>query len=149
MSDTSAVVAAMVDVLRTALPEVDAWDTAGYLPAITTQRVALVATALGHSDAGYLTSAGWMRVVHRPRFEFWVRVDMGDAAGCVTTARDIGYRAMRALVAADGAGYTLLGGEGAETFTAAVDELPLGKVGTEIPFFRCTLTASVWQKEAV
>jgi hypothetical protein len=148
MSDTSAVVADMVDVLRAALPEVDSWDVAGYTPAITTQGVALIATALGHSDSGYMYSAGWMQVVHRMRFEFWVRYDTGNPGPCITTARDLGYRAMRALVAADvTGGYTLMAADSGEAMGASVDPTPL--VVGELPFLRCVLTVPVWQKETV
>ena len=50
MSDVSAIVAALVETLQAALPEVDSASTAGYLPAIDTQSAALIATALGHTE---------------------------------------------------------------------------------------------------
>ncbi|MBK9462261.1 MAG: hypothetical protein IPN94_23280 [Sphingobacteriales bacterium] len=150
MSDVSTQVAALVATLQAALPEIDSASTAGYLPAIDTQSVALIATALGHTDDGYIYSMGWMHAVHRVRLEFWVKFDVGDTATGIALVRDIGYRAMRALVAQDGAGgYTLYATEGGAAMTGAVDPTPLDPGNSGIPFLRYTLTVAVMQKEVV
>lgn len=150
MSEVGAQVEALVATIAAALPEVDSASTAGYLPAIETQRVALIATAFGHADEGYVYSMGWLHVVHRPRLEFWVKFDVGDAETCIALARNIGYRAMRAVVAGDGSGgYTLFTtGEGAG-MTGAVDPTPLDPGNSGIPYLRYTLTVPVMQKEVV
>lgn len=150
MSDVSTQVDALVATLQAALPEIDSASSAGYLPAIDTQRVALIATALGHTDDGYIYSMGWMHAVHRVRLEFWVKFDVGDTATGIALVRDIGYRAMRALVAQDGAGgYTLYAAEGGTAMTGAVDPTPLDPGNSGIPFLRYTLTVAVMQKEVV
>lgn len=150
MSNVSDVVGALVDALQAALPEVDTASVAGYLPAIDTQSVALIATALGHTDDGYIYSMGWLHAVHRVRLEFWIKFDVGDAATCISLARDIGYRAMRALVAGDGAaGYTLYAADGGASMTGAVDPTPLDPGNSGIPYLRYTLTVAVMQKEIV
>lgn len=150
MSDVSAIVAALVETLQAALPEVDSASTAGYLPAIDTQSAALIATALGHTDDGYIYSMGWLHGVHHVRLEFWVKFDVGNAGPCIALARDIGYRAMRALVAQDGAaGYTLYAAGGGAAMTGAVDATPLDPGNSGIPFLRYTLTVAVMQKEVV
>lgn len=150
MSDVSAQVAALVATLEAGLSDIDYASTAGYLPAIDTQGVALIATALGHADDGFYYSAGWLHVVHRVRLEFWVKFDVGNASACIALARDIGYRAMRVLVAADvTGGYTLVAsGEGA-AMTGNVDPTPLDPGNSGIPFIRYTLTVPVMQKETV
>jgi hypothetical protein len=150
MSEVSAQVAAIVSTIEAGLPEVDSASTAGYLPAVDTQNVALIATALGHADDGYYYSAGWMHVVHRVRLEFWVKFDVGDAATCIALTRNIGYRAMRALVAADvTGGYTLAASGDGAVMTGSVDPTPLDPGNSGIPFLRYTLTVPVMQKETV
>jgi hypothetical protein len=68
----------------------------------------------------------------------------------IALVRDIGYRAMRALVAQDGAGgYTLYATEGGAAMTGAVDPTPLDPGNSGIPFLRYTLTVAVMQKEVV
>lgn len=145
MATATTVAEAVVAVIDAALSEVDAASTADYLPAVESQKVALIATALGHADEGHVYSAGWMHVIHRLRLEFWTKVDQGDVATCVTRARDAGYRAMRALVAGDvTSGYTLAS---QNTMTYAVD--PQVVVVGDIPYFRGVLTVAVMQKETV
>ena len=150
MSDVNTIVQALVTTLQAALPEVDAASVAGYLPAIDTQSVALIATALGHSDDAYIYGYGYMHAVHRVRLEFWTKFDVGAQETCIALTRAIGYRAMRALVAGDlVGGYTLQAGEGAAVMTGAVDPTPLDPGNSGIPFLRYTLTVSVMQKEVV
>lgn len=150
MSDVSAQVAALVATLEAGLSDIDYASTAGYLPAVDTQSVALIATALGHADEGYYYSQGWMHVVHRVRLEFWVKFDVGNTATCIELARNIGYRAMRILVAADvTGGYTLVANGEGTAMTGAVDPTPLDPGNSGIPFLRYTLTVPVMQKESV
>jgi hypothetical protein len=150
MSDVDTQVAALVATLEAGLPEVDSASTAGYLPAVDTQSIALIATALGHADEAYYTSAGWMQVVHRVRLEFWVKFDVGNAEACITLARNIGYQAMRVLVAADvTGGYMLHAPAHGTGMTGNVDPTPLDPGNSGIPFLRYTLTVPVMQKETV
>ena len=110
----------------------------------------LLLSALGHTDDGFIYSMGWMHAVHRVRLEFWVKFDVGNVATGIALVRDIGYRAMRALVAQDGAGgYTLYAAEGGAAMTGAVDATPLDPGNSGIPFLRYTLTVAVMQKEVV
>lgn len=148
MATVSEVVEAVVGVIVAALPEIDEWDTAQYLPAVETQQIALIATALGHTDEGYVYSAGWMQVTHRLRLELWTKLDQGDIETGIQRARDAGYRAMKALVAADvGGGYTLAAAGTGVAMTYQV-EPQIHTVG-DIPFLRGVLMVPVWQKETV
>lgn len=151
MSEVTAQVAALVDTLATALPEIGAASTAGYGPLVDCDGVALVATALGHQDEGYNYSAGWMHVIHRVPLEFWLRFDVGDPEPGIVMIRNIGYRAMRALVAHDGTGgYALATGGASPVFSGAVDSTPVTVApDTETPWLRYRLSVAVFQKEAV
>jgi len=150
MSDVTVQVEALVATLQAALPEVDAASVSGYLPAIDTEHVALIGTALGHTDDAYIYGSGYMHVVHRVPLEFWVKFDVGDQAAGIALARNIGYRAMRALVAGDGVnGYTLQAAGDGAVMTGAVDPTPLDPGSSGIPFLRYKLTVGIMQKEVV
>lgn len=136
---TDAVLAA----IRAAMPEVDSWSAAGYEPAIGTQSVALIGTALGHQDDVRLnTLDGGTEAVHRLRVQLWTRIVRGEEAAGIATARDVGYRALLAVARADGGGYELTPDE---DMTARTDDTIL--VVGELPFVRTVLTIPVWQAE--
>lgn len=146
MATASDVAAALVAVLRTDLAEVDQSSTSGFLPLVPSSSVALVATALGHQDIGYVYSAGWMHVVHRFRMRFFVKHVNGQESTTVQRARDVGYRAMRALVAHDGTGYTLSAGDNDSMVSEILPEMV--EVGGQ-PYVLVTLTVACYQKENV
>ena len=143
MATVSQLCAAVLAAIRAALPEVDSWSAAGYEPAITTQGVALIGTALGHQDDVRLnTLNGGIEATHRLRVQLWTRIVRGDEAAGIGTARDVGYRALRAVALADGDDYELAPDE---DMTARTDDTIL--VVGELPFVRTVLTIPVWQAE--
>ena len=142
MATVSEVTQALMDVLTAALPEIDASDLNSYLPAATTRSVALIGVPTGNVSTLQFTALGTgYEAAHRIRLQLWVSFNETDAE-CLERARDIGYRAMSALIAADGTGYELdvdgpdapLSSEvGAEVLSVA-----------EIPYLLVTVTANVW-----
>lgn len=148
MSSVTQLTQSLIDVLTAALSEIDAADAAGYEPAIESQSIALIGTALGHSDEGHVYSMGWVQTVHHIRLELWTKFDQGDAAACITRARDVGHRAIKALVAADGTGaYNLMAAGTGVAIMAATDSQML--VVNSAPYIRTVLTIPCWQKETV
>ena len=143
MATVSHLTDAVLSAIRAALPEVDSWSAAGYEPAIGTQGVALIGTALGHQDdVRFLTVEGGFEGVHRLRLQLWTKLVRGDEGTGIATARDAGYRALAAVVRADGDGYELLPDE---PLTARTDETIL--VVGDLPYVRTVLTIPVWQAE--
>lgn len=143
MSTTTSIAQAIVDAIRAAVGEVDAWDVAGFEPAVHTRSVALVGTALGQVDeVRALSVGGAHEVTHELRFHLWTKVVRGDESRGVRVARDVSYAALRAVVQADGDGYMLMPGQ---ALTARTDENVL--VVGEIPYIRTILTIPVWQEE--
>lgn len=110
MADTmpTAVVAAMLTIVNTALSEVDSVSQSEFMPAVTTANIALLAVPFSYQVNGSWETLGAnMRLVHRVQLEFWVKHVQGQAATTSTRAFDIGTKAMRALIDADGSGYDL------------------------------------------
>lgn len=143
MATVSQLTDAVLAAIRAALPEVDAWSAAGYEPAIGTQGVAMIGTALGHQDDVRLnTLEGGIEATHRLRVQLWTKLVRGDEAAGIATARDAGYRALLAVTMADGDGYELTPDE---DLTARTDETIL--VVGELPFVRTILTIPCWQAE--
>ena len=143
MATVTELAAAVAAVIQAAMPEVDAYNLSSFEPAVTTQNVALIGSPLGQRDEAIaLSVAGGSETEHRIRLQLWTKVVRGDEATGITTARNAGYRALRAVLVADGSTYDLAPGE---TLTAAVDEQVL--VVGEIPFIRTTLTFPLWQAE--
>ena len=110
MADTmpSTVIAALLTTINTALTEVDTVSQADFMPAITTTVVACLAVPFSYQAIGdWETLAGSVRIVHRVHLEFWIKHVNGQSATTAQHAFNIGTKAMRALIDADGAGYEL------------------------------------------
>lgn len=147
MASVTEVAEAVLAVLAAGIPDIDYSSSTTYLPALQSSKIALMGTPRGHSDEGYFYSAGWMQAVHRLRFEFWVKLVQGQEDIYQARARDIGYEAMRILVAHHGEGYVLQSVGGNVTMSSAVEER--ATVAGGLPYLVVVLTVPVMQKEAV
>ncbi len=110
MSDVmpSTVIASLLTTINTALTEVDAVSQSDFMPAITTTAVACLAVPFSYQVIGsFETLDGDLRLVHRVQLEFWVKHVNGKSATTAQYAFDLGTKAMRALIDADGIGYEL------------------------------------------
>lgn len=94
----------------TTLSYVDQSSITQFLPAIETQKVALIIPPYGQRDAGTYLTMTKMEMIHRIRCEFWVRLipDSDGSAGTVFGyAREIPVDAMQVLMNNDGTNYDL------------------------------------------
>ena len=104
----STIVATLLSTLNTALSDVDLVSQSNFMPPINTASVALLAVPFSYQVNGaWETLGGTMRQVHRVQLEFWVKHIQGQAATTSALAFDIGTKAMRALINADGTGFDL------------------------------------------
>lgn len=146
MATVEAVLAAVMAAIEAELPEIDYSDATSFLPAVTTQSVAMIAVPLGHSDEARDFSFGEIETIHRLRVQFWVRLVPGNEATAFPLARAINYRAMQALAAHDGESYTLATDD-TERMAGSVAEAIQDVNGAA--FLLATLTVPVVQVEAV
>lgn len=146
MATLETVLAAVMAAIEADLPEIDQSSATSFLPAITTQSVALIAPPLGHSDETRDFSFGEVETVHRLRLQFWVKLVPGLEATAFPLARAVCYRAMLALAAHDGTGYTLAVSAD-QPMTGQVADVPQDVNGQA--YLLATLTVPVVQVEAV
>lgn len=98
----------LLTTINTALTEVDTVSQSEFMPSITTAAVACLAVPFSYQAIGnWETLGGDMRIVHRVQLEFWVKHINGKAATTAEYAMNVGTKAMRALIDADGTGYEL------------------------------------------
>lgn len=95
-------VAAALETILSALPDVDAHSINDFLPAVTTRKIALLVVPFGQE--GVMTSAAvnlGQAIVHAHRIpcEFWIKVAAGQVDTAMQRGRDICLQAMRLLVA--------------------------------------------------
>lgn len=143
MQTVTALAQAMADVLEAALPEIDAVALNNYLPAVDSTRVALVGAPTGSRGTLRpltLDGAQW-EAEHRVRLQLWVKVEQGDADASMALARDVGARALLALAAGDGGGYSLAMEDVPLESDVAPDLLVVG----DVPYVLVNLTATVWE----
>lgn len=147
MRTITAQATAMATAIRDACPEVDAVDLNSFLPLVDSRRVALVGTPTGGGSTlrpTNLQGTEW-EAVHRVRLQLWVKVDTGAPAADVERAREVGHRALMALAAADGTGYSLQFDGTPLVAEAGPDVLEVAGV----PYLLVTLTVTVWEAGAV
>jgi hypothetical protein len=147
MASVTEIAEAVLAVLDAGLEDVDFVSSTTYMPALQTANIALMGTPRGHSDEGYFYSAGWLQATHRLRFEFWVKLVQGQEALYQARARDIGYEAMRVLVAHHGEGYVLQSAQGGIVLASSVEERAV--VAGGLPYLVVSLIVPIMQKEAV
>jgi hypothetical protein len=135
-----------IKTIISALPDVDEASIDGYLPGVTTQKVALVMPPLGLSGTVEAPVGRKTRLVHRIPCEFWVRVDGGNPAAAMQRGREICLNAaaeLQASLTLNGT-VTFLGDDNSPPFAWAVDpeifEIGKGR------FIRgvLTVTVTVW-----
>jgi hypothetical protein len=146
MATVESLIAAVMAAIEADVTEVDYSDATSFLPAVTTQSVAMIAVPLGHSDEARDFSFGEIETIHRLRVQFWVRLVPGQEATAFPLARAINYRAMQALAAHDGTGYTLAVGDGGG-MTGTVAEAIQDVNGAA--YLLATLTVPVVQVETI
>lgn len=146
MATVEAVLAAVMAAIEADLPEIDQSSATTFLPAISTQSVAMIAVPMGHSDEARDFSFGEIETVHRLRLQFWVKLVPGNEAVAFPLARAVCYRAMAALAAHDGESYTLATDE-TERMTGQVAEAVQDVNGQA--YLLATLTVPCVQVEAV
>lgn len=134
----STVIATLLTTINTALTEVDTVSQADFMPAITTGAVACLAVPFSYQAIGnWETLGGSLRIVHRIQLEFWVKHVNGKAATTAEYAMNVGTKAMRALIDADGSGYEL----DYESMEYAVDANPV--TVNNLPWVVGTLTVGI------
>lgn len=150
MATVESLVTAIMAAIEADVTEVDYSSATSFLPAVTTQSVAMIAVPLGHSDEVRDFSFGEVETVHRLRLQFWVKLVPGNEATAFPLARAICYRAMLALYAHDGESYTLapadlLGGGGgmAGVVADAIQDV------NGAAYLLATLTVPLVQVEAI
>lgn len=146
MATLETVLAAVMAAIEADLTEIDQSSATSFLPAITTQSVALIAPPLGHSDETRDFSFGEVETVHRLRLQFWIKLVPGRESLVFQPTRAICYRAMLALAAHDGDGYTLAVND-AGPMTGQVADAVQDVNGQA--YLLATLTVPVVQVEAV
>lgn len=107
MATVESVLTAVMAALAAELTEVDQSSATSFLPAVSTQSVAMIAVPLGHSDEQREFTFGELETVHRLRVQFWCKLVPGQEATVFPLARAICYRAMVALATHDGESYDL------------------------------------------
>lgn len=145
MASIESLMTAVMAAIAADVAEIDTSDATSFLPAITTQSVAMIAVPLGHSDELRDLSFGEVETLHRLRLQFWTRLVPGQEATAFPLARAICYRAMLALVAHDGESYTLAVDE-TERMTGAVADAIQDVNGQA--YLLATLVVPVVQVEA-
>jgi hypothetical protein len=148
MASVTSIAQAVLDVLKTDLPDVDQASLTSFMPAIRTARIAIMGVSQGHADEGYVYGPGYMHAVHRLRFLVWIKLVQGKEEEYHRRARDIGYEAMRVLVAHNAEGGYLLADAGSGVAMTYNVEPSLIQEGGQ-PYLVGTLTVSVAQKETV
>lgn len=146
MATVEAVLAAVMAAIEADLSEIDQSSATTFLPAISTQSVAMIAVPMGHSDETRDFSLGEIETIHRLRVQFWIKLVPGNEATAFPLARAVNYRAMAALAAHDGESYTLATDE-TERMTGQVAEAVQDVNGQA--YLLATLTVPCVQVEAV
>ncbi|MGV1048234.1 MAG: hypothetical protein ACOYD4_06895 [Solirubrobacterales bacterium] len=148
MASTTTVAQAVLDTLKDHLPDVDQASLTSFMPALRTSRVAIMGVSQGHVDEGYVYGPGYVHVVHRLRFLFWVKLIQGREEEYHLRARNLGREAMHALVANEQAsGYTLADSGDGVAMTYSVDPNIISEGGQ--PYLVGTFSVPVMQKETV
>ena len=98
MTTLTAIANAIRDILID-LEDIDLATLDGYLPAVETQKVALLIPPMGLRGSVGAPVGHKTRLVHRIPLEFWVRVDNGDLAACLRRAREVCLNAAAELQA--------------------------------------------------
>lgn len=146
MATVESILTAVMAAIEADVTEVDQSSATSFLPAVTTQSVAMIAVPLGHSDEARDFSFGEIETVHRLRVQFWCKLVPGNEATVFPLARAICYRAMAALAAHDDEGYTLAVGD-AGPMTGQVADAIQDVNGQA--YLLATLTVPCIQVEAV
>lgn len=101
MADITDVVVQLKTILSV-LPDVDQSSMSDYVPAIETQKAALLIVPFEQSGAmGYASLNGGSSLVHAHRIscEFWVKVDKGNVDAAIKRGRDLCLQALRLIAA--------------------------------------------------
>lgn len=142
MSTLTQITDAMLTLVNS-LSDVDQASRDGYLPPVTTQKVAAVMPPMGLSGEVGAPVGTKTRLVHRIPCEFWVRVHNGDLVASLRRGREICLDAAAELQASLtlGGTVTFLGDGGETVFAWRVDDemIEVGK-GT---YIRAILTTTV------
>lgn len=120
-----------------ALDDVDFVSTDDFSPVIDSATVAALTLPFSQESVAKKVGGFWIHV-HRIRTEFWVKHVQGSESSTMDYARDIGRKAINALVATDGTGYTL---HLPSQFEYQVDQ---GMIqDTSLPWLVCVLVTTV------
>lgn len=100
MTEVTDVATELVSILS-ALADVDQTSLDNYVPAVETQKVALLVVPFQQSGAMAYAGVGKNSYVHAHRIpcEFWVKVNTGNVAAAVQRGRDICLQALRLIAA--------------------------------------------------
>lgn len=100
MTDVTDVAAQLKSILS-ALPDVDQSSTVDYVPAVATQKVALLIVPFQQSGVMAYAGIGKNSYVHAHRIpcEFWVKVNTGDVATAVQRGANICLQGLRLIAA--------------------------------------------------
>jgi len=147
MATVESLITAVMAAIEADLPEVDYSDATSFEPQITTQSAALVAVPYGQTDEARDISLSAVEMLHRLRLMLYVRLVQGNQGTAFPLARNIGHRAMLALIAHDGEGYDLATPDVAQMTSAVSEVRQIDTVGRE--FVAVTLTVPVVQVEAI
>ena len=119
MATIQEAVEALAEVVQ-AVDGIDSAHTTSFLPALDAGSVVALLVPF-EQEANYeqMDLSGQSLLCHHTtKAEFWVKHDTSDPERTLTTARNVGFLAMRAIVAGDGTGYTL---DREQTFRERVD----------------------------
>ena len=139
MSTVTEIANAIVAVLR-GLSWIDAASADEYLPSAAGANVCAFVVPYGQETRTIpdVLDGNVMTLVHTLTVEFWIQHRQGSAATTMQRARDAGALAIAALLAADGAGYTVAREFG---FEERIDPAPVTHMG--IPWLVSVLRVPV------
>lgn len=146
MSTPTLIVEALRDILLT-VTDVDEGSTDDYQPAIRSTKIALVIPPFSQMTRTELFTRDTVKVSHRFRCEFWVRLTATNRPDAIERAREVGYRASRTLMAnPDLGGNTVIVGSFGDDnsvlqVTSDVDEAPR-EIGNAA-YIVCTMFVNV------
>ena len=142
MSTLTQITDAMLTIIG-GLSDVDQVSRDGFLPPVTTQKVAAVMPPMGLSGEVGAPVGTRTRLVHRVPCEFWVRVNNGDLVATMRRGREVCLDAaadLQASLTLNGT-VSFLGDEGGNAFAWRVDDemIEVGKSA----FIRVVLITTV------
>lgn len=145
MTTPTAIAQTVLDTLKANIADIDFTSLASYLPAIQSNKIAVIGVAVGHQDEMSVLAFGIAQMVHTLRYLVWTKVTQGQDAVSQKRARDFGYNAMQVLIANDEAGYSLNWTEGAApAITYTVDPVLVSEAGQA--YIAGVLTVAVVQQ---